>query len=130
MNDIFELAGKLGDALKADERLVRLENAKNAYTTDPSLQAAMIEYDVQQTALQTEVTRPEQDTMLLDTIQARIEALYREIIEHPVYRELNEAQAAVNALMNEVNGTITFHITGEKPSACTHDCSTCGGGCH
>ena len=130
MNDIFELAGKLGDALKADERLVRLEKAKNAYTTDPSLQAAMIEYDVQQTALQTEVTRPEQDTMLLDTIQARIEALYRESIEHPVYRELNEAQEAVNALMNEVNGTITFHITGEKPSSCTHNCSTCGGGCH
>ena len=130
MNDIFELAGKLGDALKADERLVRLENAKNAYTTDPSLQNALVEYDVQQTALQTEVTREEQDTMLLDTIQKRIEELYHEIVEHPVYLELQQAQEAVNALMNEVNGTITFHITGEKPSACTHDCSTCGGGCH
>ena len=63
-------------------------------------------------------------------IQKRIETLYHEIIEHPVYLALNEAQEAVNMLMNEVNGVITFHITGEMPSSCTHDCSTCGGGCH
>ena len=130
MNNIFELAANLGDALKADERLVRLENAKKAYDEEPDLQKAMVEYDVQQKALQTEVTRPEHDTMLIDVIQKRIETLYNEIIEHPVYRELTEAQNAVNVLMNEVNATITFHITGEKPSSCTHDCSTCGGGCH
>lgn len=130
MNTIFDLAAKLGDALKEDEKLVRLDNAKKAYDADPDLQKAMVEYDVQQKALQTEVTRPEQDTMLIEVIQKRIETLYEEIIGHPVYRELNEAQAAVNVLMNEVNATITFHITGEKPSSCTHDCSTCGGGCH
>ena len=130
MNEVFDLAARLGDALKADERLVRLENAKKAYDEEPSLQKAMVEYDVQQKALQTEVGRPEQDTLLIDAIQKRIETLYHEIVDHPVYRELNEAQSAVNILMNEVNATITFHITGEKPSSCTHDCSTCGGGCH
>ena len=56
--------------------------------------------------------------------------LYKYIMEHPAFAELNDAQADVNVLMNEVNSTITFHITGEKPSSCTHDCSTCGGGCH
>ena len=50
--------------------------------------------------------------------------------EHCVkVRELLEAQEAVNELMNAVNNTITFAITGEMPSNCTHDCSTCGG-CH
>ena len=130
MNDVFELAAKLGDALKADERMVKFAEAKKAYAADASLQKAMVEYDVQQKALQAEVGKPEQDTMLLDAIQKRIETLYHEIIEHPVYLALNEAQAEVNMLMNEVNGTITYHITGEKPSSCTHDCSTCGGGCH
>ena len=33
------------------------------------------------------------------------------------------------ALMNAVNATITSNITGELPSSCTHNCSTCGG-CH
>ena len=32
----------------------------------------------------------------------------------------------VNELMNRVNQTIMTQITGEEPSGCTHNCSTCG----
>ncbi len=127
--NIFELAAELGKALKNDEKLIRLEKAKEAYTADSDLQKKMVEYEVQQKALQGEITREERDTLFIDTIQKRIDVLYREIMEHPVFVELNEAQSDVNELMNAVNNTITFHITGETPS-CTHDCSTCGGGCH
>ena len=126
---IFELASELGKALKNDEKLVRLENAKTAYEAETELNKKMIEYEVQQKALQLEITREERDTLLIDNIQKRIDTLYREIMEHPVFVELNEAQAEVNELMNAVNQTITFQITGEVPSSCTHDCSTCGG-CH
>ena len=127
--DIFEIAAELGKALKNDEKLVRLEAAKNAYESEPELQKALVEYGVQQQALQVEITRQERDTVFIDTIQARIDELYKQIMEHPAFVELNEAQADVNVLMNEVNATITYHITGEKPSSCTHDCSSCGG-CH
>ena len=126
---IFELAAELGKALKADERLVKLDKAKKAYEADGELKKFMIEYEVQQKALQTEITREERDTMLIDAIQARIDELYKIIMEHPVFIQLNEVQAEVNELMNAVNSTITFHITGEKPS-CSGSCSTCGGGCH
>ena len=126
---IFELAAELGKALKEDERLIRLDEAKKAYEADGELKKFMIEYEVQQKALQTEITREERDTMLIDAIQARIDELYKLIMEHPVFLQLNEVQAEVNELMNAVNSTITFHITGEKPS-CTGSCSTCGGGCH
>ena len=126
---IFEIAAELGKALKEDEKLVRLNAAKEAYESDADLKKKMIEYEVQQKALQVELTREERDTLFIDTIQKRIDTLYREIMEHPVFLELNEAQSDVNELMNAVNNTITFHITGELPS-CTHDCSTCGGGCH
>ena len=125
---IFELAVELGKALKEDEKLVRLANAKTAYEIDKDLQKMMVEYEVQQKALQGEITKPERDTMFIDIIQKRINELYNAIMAHPVFVELNEAQADVNELMNAVNNTITFEITGEAPS-CTHDCSTCGGGC-
>lgn len=128
-NNIFDLAAELGKALKEDARLVRLEAAKKTYESDGDLQKMMVEYEVQQKALQGEITREERDTLFIDTIQKRIDLLYRNIMEHPVFMELNEAQAEVNELMNAVNNTITFHITGEMPSSCTHDCSTCGGGC-
>lgn len=127
--NIFEIAASLGKALKEDDKLVRLEAAKKAYEADGDLQKMLVEYEVQQKALQGEITRDERDTLFIDTIQKRIDLLYRNIMEHPVFLELNEAQAEVNELMNAVNNTITFHITGEQPSSCTHDCSTCGG-CH
>lgn len=128
MMTVFELAAELGKALKDDEKLIRLDAAKKAYESDEDLKKKMVEYEVQQKALQGELTREERDTLFIDTIQKRIDTLYREIMEHPVFVELNEAQSDVNELMNAVNNTITFHITGETPS-CTHDCSTCGG-CH
>ena len=126
--EIFELAAALGDALKEDQKLVRLNLAKKAYEENGELQKKLVEYEVQQKALQVEISRDDRDTLLMDTIQKRIDVLYREIMEHPVFMELNEAQSDVNELMNAVNNTITYHITGEKPS-CTHNCSTCGGGC-
>ena len=127
--EIMEIAALLGKTLKEDARLVRLEEAKNAYTSDVELQKKLLEYEVQQTALQGEITKPERDTAFIDIIQNRIDQLYKEITENPAFIQLNEVQAEVNELMNAVNAIITANITGEQPSACTHNCSTCGG-CH
>ena len=127
--EIFELAAELGKALKNDERLVKLDAAKKAYQEDKELQKMMVEYEVQQKALQGELTKPERDTLFIDIIQKRIDELYKLIMEHPVFVRLNEVQAEVNELMNAVNNTRTFNITGERPTSCTGSCSTCGGSC-
>ena len=126
---IFEIAEMLGKTLKEDERLVRLANAKEAYEKDETLGGILIEFEVQQKAMENEMMKTERDEELLRMIRERIEALYKEIAENQVFIELNEAQTEVNELMNSVNNTIMFNITGELPSSCTHDCSTCGG-CH
>ena len=127
--DIMELAAELGKTLKEDERLKALEVAKNEYTSNAELQKKLVEYEVQQKALQGEITKPERDTMFIEIIQKRIDELYKQITSDPVFVKLNEVQAEVNELMNAVNATITANITGETPSSCTHNCSTCGG-CH
>ena len=127
--EIMELAAELGKKLRDDERLKRLEEAKNAYTSDVELQKKLLEYEVQQKAMQGEITKAEKDTVFIEIIQNRIDQLYREITESPAFIKLNEVQAEVNELMNAVNATITANITGETPSSCTHNCSTCGG-CH
>ena len=127
--EIFELAAELGKQLKEDARLVALEEAKAAYEKDPQLQKYMLEYDVQQKAMQREVAKPERDLHFIEVIQHRIDELYKLIAEHPVFVELNRTQNEVNELMNRVNQTIMTQITGEEPSGCTHNCSTCGG-CH
>ena len=127
--EIFELAAELGKALKADERLVKLEEAKKTYEENKTLQRNIVEFEVQQKALEQEMLKPEKDTIFIEVIQKRIDELYKLITEDADFVALNEAQAVVNELMNSVNTTITYNITGEMPSSCTHDCSTCGG-CH
>ncbi len=127
--NVFELAITLGKALKEDERLVRMEAARKAYEEDATLKTLMTEYEVQQKAIQQVASGEDFDALLCESIQNRINELYDQIMAAPAYVELLAAQEAVNELMNAVNNTITFASTGEMPSNCTHDCSTCGG-CH
>lgn len=126
----FELAIMLGKCLKDDPRLVRMNEARRAYESDETLATLMAEYNVQQKAMENVTTGGEFDPHMIQLIQDRINELYEQITESQLYKELEEAQNAVNELMNAINNTITFAITGEMPSSCTHDCSTCGGGCH
>ena len=126
---IFELAAELGRTLKNDKRLVALEEARKAYENDERLSRLLTEYEVQQKAMQNEAMKGEREEVLIKMIQERIDALYDEIVASEPYKNLEAAQKEVNDLMEMVNSTITFQITGEEPSSCTHDCSTCGG-CH
>ena len=126
---IFELAAELGRALKDDSRLVNLEQARVAYENDERVAQLATEYEVQQKAMQNEAMKPERDQALMEAIQQRIEALYNEIVSCESYKAFEKAQNEVNELMNAVNSTISFQITGETAQSCTHDCSTCGG-CH
>ena len=128
--NVFELAMILGKALKKDPRMIRMENARKSYEQDAALNTLMAEYEVQQKAIENVAQGEGFDAEMIDMIQNRMDELYTQITKHPVFIELNAAQEDVNTLMNSVNNTIMFAITGEMPSGCTHDCSTCGGGCH
>ena len=124
---IYSLAAQLGQAIKEDERMIRMEKAKAAYESSDKIGNLMIEYGIQQQALTTMGDGDEIDTDALTRIQDRIDEIYAEITLDPVFKDLDEAQAAVNELMETVNNTIMFNATGKTP--CSHDCSTCGG-CH
>ncbi len=126
---VFELAAELGRALKDDARIIALDKAREAFEADENVKVLMSEYEVQQNAIHEEAMKEDRSEDVLNAIQDRIEAIYNQITESESYKVLEAAQNEVNALMEAVNNTITFNITGEEPSACTHDCSTCGG-CH
>ena len=128
--NVFELAMILGKALKEDERLVRMQKAREEFEKNEQLSTLMTEYEVQQKAMENVAGAGEFDPHMVQLIQDRIDVIYRQINEHPAYKELSDAQNDVNELMNAINNTITFAITGEIPSSCSHDCSSCGGGCH
>ncbi len=124
---IYALAAELGKAIKADERMIRMEKAKEAYEKSEKINNLLMEYGIQQQALTTMGDSADIDTDALARIQDRIDEIYGMITTDPLFVELDAAQNDVNELMETVNNTIMFNATGKTP--CNHDCSTCGG-CH
>ena len=125
--EIFAKAAELGALIKEDERIKALEAARDAYQQNEEIATLTTEYDVQQKALAEAYAQNEKDQQFIDAINARISAIYEQVIGTEVYKAYEAAQNRVNELMQQVNATIQYEISGETP--CTHDCSTCGG-CH
>ena len=131
MTKIIALAHDLGVEISKSEEIKNLNTAKDAFDADAALQEKMREYEADRLLLGQEFAKEkdEADQIAIANLRARMEELTKEISSSPIYIEFANAQKAMNDLMAEVNAEIKFCITGERPSNCTHDCSTCGG-CH
>lgn len=131
MTKIIELAHLLGEEISKSDEIKNLEATKDAFQSDAELQNKLSEYETDRLLLGQEFAKnsDEADQRAIADLRARIEELGSEIGSHPKYIMFAEAQRAMNALMDEVNAEIRYCITGERPSDCTHDCSTCKG-CH
>ncbi len=129
MTKIIELAHMLGLEISKSEEIANLENAKRAYEADGELQNKISEYETDRVLLTQEYSKDAPDEKLIADLHARIDELAEQITKNDLYFSFVAAQSALNSLMNEVNDEIKFCITGERPSECTHDCSTCKG-CH
>lgn len=125
--EIMELATQLGQAIKADERVAKMNATMEAYNKDEALQGLMLEFNVQQTALQEEYKKTEIDKAIIESIENRMNEIVAKITSSQVYIEAAEAQKAMDELMTAVNAEIEFQITGHRP--CSHDCSSCGSDC-
>lgn len=131
MTKIIELAHALGEEIARSEEMKTLAAAKDKYERDADLQAKLSEYETDRLLLGGELSRSadEADERAIADLKARIDELSGEIIANPSYTEFVSAQEALNKVMAEVNAEIKYCISGERPSECTHDCSTCSG-CH
>ena len=131
MTKIIELAHLLGEEIAKSDEIKNLEVAKEEFQSDAELQNKMSEYETERMLLGQEFAKDpsEADQRAIADLRARIEQLSSEIGSHPKYIKFAEAQRLMNSLMADVNNEIKYCITGERPSECTHDCSTCKG-CH
>ena len=129
MTRIIELAHALGEEIAKSAEIKNLEASKDAYEKDADLQSKLSEYETERKLLGEEFSKnsDDMDQRAIADLRARIEELTKEICANDKYVAFANAQKAMNDLMADVNNEIKFCITGERPSACTHDCSTCGG---
>ena len=129
MTEIIEKAKELGALLQASEQVQRYNAAKAAYDGNEELQKLIQEFNLQRMSMMNLSSAEEPDEARMAELEERIKDIYTNIMQNPVSAELQDAKQAVEAVLNQVNGVISFYVTGEEPGSCTHDCSTCGG-CH
>ncbi len=132
MTKIMEIAHLLGEEIAKSDEIKNLEAAKAAFDKDADLQAKMSEYETERVLLAQEFSKETSDIdeIAVANLKARLEELSKIITSNPIYIAFAEAQRSMNNLMDSVNAEIKFCITGERPSDCTHDCSTCKGCSH
>ena len=132
MTKMMEIAHLLGEEIAKSDEIKNLEAAKAAFDKDADLQAKMSEYETERVLLAQEFSKETSDIdeLAVANLKARLEELSKIITSNPIYIAFAEAQRSMNNLMDSVNAEIKFCITGERPSDCTHDCSTCKGCSH
>lgn len=120
---------QLGELIKADPRHLAIRETIDEYERSEELNNLIAEYNMQQNALADAYGKDgEADEALRTAVQLRIDTLYDQITSHPVYVAYVDAKQAFDQLTNEVYAELQYVITGQRP--CSHDCSSCGGGCH
>ena len=124
---VMQAAHQLGDLIKNDPVTLALNAAMEDYERSEELMALIGEYNAHQELMMSSAEAAGEDENLREKLTSRMEELYNNVVEHPVYKAYNDAKEAFDALYAEVIGEVQFGITGERP--CAHDCSSCGG-CH
>ena len=125
MTEIIEKTKELGAMLQSSAQVCRYNTAKAAYEADEELQKLVKEYNLQRMNMMNATDDPERTAEL----EERIAGIYAKIMGSAAMAEMLAAEQNLNELLNQINGVISFYVTGEEPGNCTHDCSTCGG-CH
>ena len=126
--EMLELIAQLGALVKTDARCAAIEHTIEDYEHSEELNALIGEYNAQQNLLADAYAKGDELTDEVRTaIQNRIDALYEQIVNHPVYVAYVEAKNAFDALTTEIFGELQFVITGQRP--CSHNCSSCHADC-
>ena len=129
MKEIIEKAKELGALLQSSEQVQKYNAAKAAYEQDEETQKLIKEFNLHRMTMMTLSSGEDADETRIAEVEERIKAVYGKIMECESMKNMQETGKAVEEMMGQVNGVLSFYITGEEPQSCTHDCSTCGG-CH
>lgn len=128
--EVMELAKQLGEAIKADERVIRLNKATAVYENDMELLTKVSKYNEMSKSLAEAFETDGKDSERVKTLGLELKELYADIMAMPSMIEFSQAKEAVDKFMEEVNGEIMYTVTGTRPCShdgCDGDCSHCHG---
>ena len=130
MAEIFEKARELGEAIIESEEYKALKKAEEEQENDPVALELLKNYSELRQALAAEIQKGDVGEERMAQIRDQLEEAYEKMTTNDHITAYINAQRLFQAIIDQMNSIISFHITGKMPGGCSGSCSTCGGGCH
>lgn len=129
---------ELGKEIQRDPRFDALQTAANNNDADESLQEQMQELQLISLKYQNETAKADEaDQDRISQLQQDYQNLYDDIMKNENMVKYSAAAAEMEGMAQYISKMIGLFFDGEDPERCqvlpdncTHDCSTCGGGCY
>lgn len=129
MAEIFEKARELGEAIVESEEYKALKKAEAEQENDPEAMKLLEEYSILRSKLAEEIKKGDVSEEEMNSIRSQLEDAYEKVTANENITAYMNAQRLFQAVMDQMNNIISFHITGKLPGGCSGSCESCGG-CH
>ena len=130
MAEIFEKARELGEAIIESEEYKELKKAELEQENDEEAMALLKEYSELRSSLAQEIQKGDVSEEEMASIRERLEEAYEKVTTNDHITAYINAQKTFQAIIDQMNNILSFHITGKMPGGCSGNCSSCGGDCH
>ena len=136
MNEILELAQKLGEKIAESEELKTFKEMQKIYFESAEAQKAMKEYEDTRMKM---AVKAQQDGMTPETLELfekEMQSAMEKLTENKTVKEYLDAETAFKDIITKVNSIIAYFVQGEEQNmaqeasgGCSGNCSSCRG-CH
>ena len=132
--DLIKAARDLGHMIQDDPLYKKFIETEKQCDSDLELQRLMSEFNLKRIALNNEASKENSSEEKMKKYNEEVRTVYAEIMKNENMARHMDAKMEFDGTIQRILAIITNSSNGEDPdttdlSACTHDCSTCGG-CH
>ena len=129
MAEIFEKARELGEAIIESKEYKELKEAELRQENDEEALTLLKEYSEVRSRLASEIQKGDVSEERIAEIREELEEAYSKMTTNDAITAYINAQRTFQAIIDQMNSIISFHITGKMPGGCSGNCSSCGGSC-
>ena len=128
--DVIAMTRQLGVAIQSDPRYKEYIRAKEINDNDTDLQNLIGDFNLTRQKIQIEINKSadEKDNKKIAELNKQMQRLYGQIMANDSMNDYNNAKAAFDTLVQQVNAIISGSVNGEDPLTMDTDAS-CGSGC-
>ena len=128
--EIFDKARELGEAIVTSNEYKTLKLAEAKQEQDEEAMKLLKDYSDLRKTLGEEIGKGDVSKERMEEIRSAVEEAYEKVTTNDTIVEYLNAQSAFQAIIDQMNAILSYHITGQLPGGCSGSCATCGGGCH